>query len=150
MRRAWGPDGERLLQASEFLAASQVASFFSRQSVAVRQRCSWWDGYSGIWRGDQFKSGKGSCGSNPAPASLGVRPVRSLCHGDGRDSKEPEAFYATARVRRPGTRCTSPTHTQKGSILGASGGHYKQMHVPEVTLKNCQCFAYFLFYRIIS
>ena len=60
-----------------------------------------------------------------------------LCHGDRRDSKEPKAFYATARVRRPGTTYTSPTHTQKGSILGASGGHHKQMHVPEVTLNNC-------------
>ena len=37
MCRAWGPDGKRLFQASEFLAASQVGSFFSRQSVAVRQ-----------------------------------------------------------------------------------------------------------------
>lgn len=37
MRRARGPDGKRLFQASEFLAASQVASFFSRQSAAVRQ-----------------------------------------------------------------------------------------------------------------
>ena len=37
MSRAWGPHGKRLFQASEFLAASQVASFFSRQSVAVRQ-----------------------------------------------------------------------------------------------------------------
>ena len=38
MRRARGPDGKRLFQASEFLAASQVASFFSRQNAAVRQR----------------------------------------------------------------------------------------------------------------
>ena len=37
MRRALGPDGKRLFQASEFLAASQVASFFSRQSAAARQ-----------------------------------------------------------------------------------------------------------------
>lgn len=37
MRRARGPDGKRLFQTSEFLAASQVASFFSRQSAAVRQ-----------------------------------------------------------------------------------------------------------------
>ena len=37
MRRALGPDGKRLFQASEFLAASQVASFFPRQSAAARQ-----------------------------------------------------------------------------------------------------------------
>ena len=37
MRRARGPDGMCLFQASEFLSASQVASFFSRQSAAVRQ-----------------------------------------------------------------------------------------------------------------
>lgn len=37
IRRARGPDGKRLFQTSEFLAASQVASFFSRQSAAVRQ-----------------------------------------------------------------------------------------------------------------
>ena len=37
MRRSRGPDGKRLFQTSEFLAASQVASFFSRQSAAVRQ-----------------------------------------------------------------------------------------------------------------
>lgn len=38
MRRARGTDGVRLFQASEFLHASQVASFFSRQSAAVRQK----------------------------------------------------------------------------------------------------------------
>lgn len=38
MRRARGPDGKRLFQTSEFLAASQVASFFSRQNAAMRQR----------------------------------------------------------------------------------------------------------------
>ena len=38
MHRAWGPDGKSLFQASEFLAASQVASFFSRQNAAARQR----------------------------------------------------------------------------------------------------------------
>lgn len=38
MRRARGTDGVRLFQSSEFLTASQVASFFSRQSAAVRQR----------------------------------------------------------------------------------------------------------------
>ena len=37
MRRARGTDGVRLFQASEFLSSSQVASFFSRQSAAVRQ-----------------------------------------------------------------------------------------------------------------
>ena len=37
MRRARGPDDKRLFQASEFLAASQVASF-SRQNAAARQR----------------------------------------------------------------------------------------------------------------
>ena len=37
MRRARGPDGKRLFQTSEFLASSQVGSFFSRQSAAVRQ-----------------------------------------------------------------------------------------------------------------
>ena len=37
MRRAKGPDGKRLFLTSEFLASSQVASFFSRQSAAVRQ-----------------------------------------------------------------------------------------------------------------
>ena len=37
MQRALGPDSKRLFQASEFLAASQVASFFSRQSAAARQ-----------------------------------------------------------------------------------------------------------------
>ena len=35
MRRARGPDGNCLFQTSEFLAASQVASFFSRQSAAL-------------------------------------------------------------------------------------------------------------------
>ena len=40
MRRARGTDGARLFQASEFLTASQVASFFSRQSAVVRQRDS--------------------------------------------------------------------------------------------------------------
>ena len=38
MRRARGTDGARLFQSSEFLTTSQVASFFSRQSAAVRQR----------------------------------------------------------------------------------------------------------------
>ena len=37
MHRARGPDGKLLFQASEFLAALQVASFFSRQNAAVRQ-----------------------------------------------------------------------------------------------------------------
>lgn len=38
MRRARGPDGARLFQVSEFLNGSQIASFFSRQSAAVRRR----------------------------------------------------------------------------------------------------------------
>ena len=38
MRRARGVDGVRQFQQSEFLTASQVTSFFSRQSVLVRQR----------------------------------------------------------------------------------------------------------------
>ena len=37
-----------------------------------------------------------------------------------------------------GTRYTSPTRRQKGSILGISGG---QMHLPEVTFNNCQGFS---------
>ena len=38
MWRVLGPDGVHLFQVSEFLNASQVASFFPVQSAAVHQR----------------------------------------------------------------------------------------------------------------
>ena len=38
MRRARGADCQRLLQASEFLTASQIASYFSRLNAAARQQ----------------------------------------------------------------------------------------------------------------
>ena len=38
--------------------------------------------------------------------------------------KEPETVYATVRVRRHGTRYTSPTRARKSSILGASEVFY--------------------------
>ena len=38
MRRARGTDGARLFQLSEFLTTSQITSFFSRQSAAVRHK----------------------------------------------------------------------------------------------------------------
>ena len=39
MSRARGPDGHHLFQTTEFLVASQVASFFSRQSAALLHAC---------------------------------------------------------------------------------------------------------------
>ena len=38
MRRAKGPNGERMFTVSEFLTAQQVASFFSRMAAKVRQQ----------------------------------------------------------------------------------------------------------------
>lgn len=123
MWRARGPDGMCLFQATEFLAASQVASFFSHQSVAVHESDP-----------DEMDVQASEEESNFSWAKEAVEIIQlqhplvydqyNLCamamEGTLKNLKLPMLQY----MRRPGTRYTSPTCAQKGSIFGASGWHY--------------------------
>ena len=68
MRRARVTDSVRLFQASEFLAASQVASSFSHQSAAVRQRDPDEMDVQALQEEINFSQAKEAVKKNPAPA----------------------------------------------------------------------------------
>ena len=61
-----------------------------------------------------------------------------MCNGTVQYPEAAQVADAAARVRRPGPKCASPTCVQKGSILGTSRRHYKEVLVQKVILDKCQ------------
>ena len=140
MRRARGPDGKLLFQASEFLAASQAASFFSRQNAAVRQQDPDNMDIQASEEEINFSQAKEAVETIQLQHPL-VYDQYDLCamamEGTLKNLKLPMLQRVCEDLELD---FSLPPICTKGSILGASVGNYKQMHVPEVTLKNSQCF----------
>ena len=84
MRRARGVNGVRLFQQSEFLTASQVTSFFSRQSALVRQRDTNVVDEMDVVASEEeinFSAAKNSSPGDRPAAPTGARSVQSVLYG---------------------------------------------------------------------
>ena len=108
-------------QASEFLSSSQVASFFSRQSAAVRQSDPDEMDVQAALEENKFSQAKETVETVQLQHPL-VYYHYDLCAMALRKTLKQLKLPTLQRV--PGPRCASPTCAQKGSILGASRGHY--------------------------
>ena len=121
MLRARCTDDVRLFQASEFLSSSQVASFFSRQSAAVRQSDPDEMDVQAALEEHRFSQAKETVETVHLRHPL-VYDHYDPCAMALRNTLKQLKLSILQRV--PGPRCASPTCAQKGSILGASRGHY--------------------------
>ena len=121
MQRARGTDGFRLFQASEFLSSSQVASFSSRQSAAVRQRDPDEMDVQAALEENSFSQAKETVETVQLQHPL-VYDHYDLCAMALWNTLKQLKLPILQRV--PGPRCASPTCAREGSILGASKGHY--------------------------
>jgi len=103
------------------LSSSQVASFFSRQSAAVRQSDPDEMDFQAALEQNKFSQAKETVETVQLQHPL-VYYHYDLCAMALRKTLKQLKLPTLQRV--PGPRCASPTCAQKGSILGASRGHY--------------------------
>ena len=122
MRHDHGADCLRLFQSSEFLRASQIASYFSRLNAAGCQQ--------DVGDLDMRASEEGTNFTSARDAAVTTSKIQHPITHDQFDLcylEDAQVTNAAACLQGPGPRCTTASRTLESPLYGATRGHNKEL-----------------------
>ena len=135
MRRARGADCLLLFQTSEFLTASQIASYFSRLNAAARQQDVDDLDIQASEEETNFTGARDAVVTTSQiqhPITYDQFDLCSMAKGE----EDAQVTDAAAFMRGPGPRCTTASRRQESPLYGATKGHNKELFLSRMNKPN--------------